>query len=292
VFINELITNVVANYLKNQIVLRNGRVHPVALLVAKLTYQSGQGLKGSLTWQVSKQIVDALEEAFYIAFGNINGTGKKILHAVDCSGSMSSPACAIPQLSACQAVGTLLMEAIKREHKYHETLLQNGENSKFVQDVVLFKNTLSEVKISHTDKLDNVIKKIQDNNFGSTDCALPMIHALNKYKQSKGKDGVYDAFIVYTDNETYYGKIHPSEALDEYRKFTGINAKMVVIATTPTNNSIGFFRSGGKSPKDDSENALNIAGFDLNGPELIRNFLQGNETNLEDVDTEEYEILE
>ena len=46
---------------------------------------------------------------------------------------------------------------------------------------------------------------------GGTDCALPMIHA----KQKKLE---VDVFIVYTDSETWYGKVHPTEALKQYRK--------------------------------------------------------------------------
>ena len=46
---------------------------------------------------------------------------------------------------------------------------------------------------------------------GGTDCALPMLHAIEmKYS--------VDVFIVYTDNETWFGSVHPSEALKRYRK--------------------------------------------------------------------------
>lgn len=291
VFDDETITNSVVGYLRNQHILRNGRVHPVALLVAKLTYQSGRGLKGSLSWPVSQPIVNALEDAFYLAFGNIEGTGKRILHAVDCSGSMSSSSCSVPIITACQAVGTLVMEAVKREHRYHQSVLAKGENSNYVQDVVLFKHTLEPVTVSHTDRLDKIMRTIQDNNFGSTDCALPMVKALETYRKSHGTQGLYDAFIVYTDNETYYGTVHPSEALDNYRKVTGIDAKMVVVATTPTRNSIGFFQRGGQPKKDNSTEALNIAGFDLNAPTLIKNFIEsgigGGQTEAED-----YELVE
>lgn len=50
---------------------------------------------------------------------------------------------------------------------------------------------------------------------GGTDCALPMIYA----KQQKLD---VDVFIVYTDSETWFGKIHPSEALKDYRKVSYI----------------------------------------------------------------------
>jgi 60 kDa SS-A/Ro ribonucleoprotein len=294
VFDDESVLNSVVNYLKNQHVLRNGRVHPVALLVAKLTYQSGHGLKGKLSWAVSKPIVEALEDAFYLAFGNIEGTGKRILHAVDCSGSMSSSTCAVPMITACQAVSTLVMEAVKREHKHHQEILAKGENSVYVQDVALFKHTFEEIVVAHTDRLDQVMRKVQDNNFGSTDCSLPMVKALEKFKRTRGNSGLYDMFIVYTDNETYYGSIHPSEALDNYRKATGIDAKMVVVATTPTRNSIGFFQRGGQPNKDNTPYALNISGFDLNAPTLIKNFTQGgiNSSVVEAETEEDYELVE
>lgn len=46
---------------------------------------------------------------------------------------------------------------------------------------------------------------------GDTDCSLPMLWAQ--------KAGVaVDVFIVFTDNETYAGEIHPSTALRKYRE--------------------------------------------------------------------------
>jgi 60 kDa SS-A/Ro ribonucleoprotein len=268
------VATLVANYITNPAVLKAGRVHPVTILLAKLTYSSGKGIKGKLTWSVNKQISDALEEAFYVAFGNIEGTGKRIMHAIDCSGSMTLAVCAIPYLSACQAVSTLVMEAVRREYKYHI-----DHKTEYVQDIMLFNHTSSFVDIDHTHKLNEVMKIVQDRNFGSTDCAQPMIKALEKFNSSEGKYGLYDLFIVYTDNETYYNpKIHPSEALDNYIKATGIDAKMVVIGTTPTPNSIGYGENSVLSttnPKNNTPLALNIVGFDLNAPILIRNFTVG-----------------
>jgi 60 kDa SS-A/Ro ribonucleoprotein len=298
IFEDETITNAVVGYLTNQNVLKNGRVHPVAILLAKLTYQSGHGLKGKLSWTVSNRIVQALEDGFYLAFGNIEGTGKRILHAVDCSGSMTAAICAVPHLTACQAVSTLVMEAVRREHKHHQNVLTKGENSIYVQDVMLFNKTGTFVTVLHTDRLDATMKKVQDSNFGSTDCAQPMIKALEKFKQSNGTDGLYDLFIVYTDNETWFGTIHPSEALDNYRQATGIDAKMIVVATTPTSNSIGYNRHNSildtSNAKNNSPLTLNIIGFDLNAPILIKNFASGGlgSGTIVDADIEEYEIVE
>ena len=38
-----------------------------------------------------------------------------------------------------------------------------------------------------------------------------------------------DAFIVYTDSETYGPTIHPQVALEQYRKHSGIDAKLIVV---------------------------------------------------------------
>jgi hypothetical protein len=95
--------------------------------------------------------------------------------------------------------------------------------------------------------------------FSATDCALPMIHAL------KNREEV-DAFVIYTDSETYMGKIHPQAALEEYRQATGIDAKLIVVGMTSNCLTIA-------DPKD--LNTLNLAGFDTATPRLINDFIAG-----------------
>ena len=75
-----------------------------------------------------------------------------------------------------------------------------------------------------------------------------------------------DAFIVITDNETYAGRIHPSQALARYREKMGINAKEVVVGTTATPFTIA-------DPKD--LNTLDVVGFDTSVPTVISNFIRG-----------------
>jgi hypothetical protein len=101
--------------------------------------------------------------------------------------------------------------------------------------------------------------KLVEMPFSSTDCALPMIHAL------KNKEEV-DAFVIYTDSETYMGTIHPQAALEEYRKGTGIDAKLIVVGMTSNCLTIA-------DPKD--INTLNLAGFDTATPRIISDFIRG-----------------
>jgi len=109
-------------------------------------------------------------------------------------------------------------------------------------------------------------------NFGRTDCAMPMLHALNN------KIDNVDAFVVLTDNETWAGQIHPVQALDMYNKKMQRNAKMVTVAMTPSEYSIGRsgrgVERGMRLPGGGSKDTLEVAGFDAAVPELITTFLK------------------
>ena len=94
---------------------------------------------------------------------------------------------------------------------------------------------------------------------GGTDCALPMIYAKEKKLE-------VDVFIVYTDNETWYGKVHPSVALKQYRDAMHLPSKLIVCGMASNNFTIADPSDGGM---------LDIAGFDSAAPEVIRNFTLG-----------------
>ena len=92
---------------------------------------------------------------------------------------------------------------------------------------------------------------------GGTDCALPMLWALEKKIQA-------DAFVIYTDSETWHGKIHPAQALQEYRRKLGIAAKLIVVAMTSNGFSIA-------DPND--AGMLDVVGFDLATPQVLSDFV-------------------
>jgi 60 kDa SS-A/Ro ribonucleoprotein len=56
-----------------------------------------------------------------------------------------------------------------------------------------------------------------------------------------------DVFQVFTDNETWAGRVHPSKALKQYRRKTGIPAKLIVAGMTSTGFSIADPNDGGSS---------------------------------------------
>ena len=73
--------------------LRNGRIHPMDVFLALRVYVSGRSQPDRRaerhTWTPVAEISDALEEAYELSFGHVRPSGKRMLVAVDSSGSMS-----------------------------------------------------------------------------------------------------------------------------------------------------------------------------------------------------------
>jgi len=234
-------TKLVCDTLTNAERLKGARVHPLSILIAADTYGQGHGVKGGLTWQPVGQVTDALEDAFYAAFDAVEPTGKRHLLALDVSGSMDWEYLANTHLSARKAAAWMSMVTNRIEPQTH---------------VVAFSDTLLPVDISKRKGLSDVIKTIADIPMGGTDCALPMIYALQNRLE-------VDVFVVYTDNETWAGRIHPSQALVQYRQATGIDAKLIVVGMTATGFTIA-------DPND--AGMLDVVGFDASCPAVMADF--------------------
>ncbi len=93
--------------------------------------------------------------------------------------------------------------------------------------------------------------------FDRTDCAQPMLYAL-------ARKIPVDAFVIYTDSETWAGSIHPVQALRQYREQTGIAAKLVVV---------GMVSNGFSIADPDDAGMLDVIGFDTATPSLIAEFI-------------------
>jgi 60 kDa SS-A/Ro ribonucleoprotein len=99
--------------------IRRARVHPIAVLAALRTYASGRGARGRGTWAPVREVVDALDAAFYTAFGNVEPTGKRLLLALDVSGSMEWGAVAgVPGLTPRVASAALALITAATEDRY------------------------------------------------------------------------------------------------------------------------------------------------------------------------------
>jgi len=120
-----------------------------------------------------------------------------------------------------------------------------------------FTGSFVPLNISGRQRLDDVCKTMARLPFDRTDCSIPMVYA-QVHEMS------VDTFVIITDNETWAGNMHPSEALARYRQKSGINAKLIVMGMTATGFTIA-------NPNDPG--MLDIVGFDSAVPALIRDFM-------------------
>lgn len=232
--------------------LRRGRVHPVNVLVALRTYANGFSARGDTTWTPVAKVIDALDSAFYAAFGTVEPANKRTLVALDVSGSMGGPVSGLT-LSCREASAALGMVTMATEPDATCVGFTSGTGGRWGHTAI------SQLPISPRQRLDDVVDKISGLSFGGTDCSLPMQWALTNSRS-------FDTFIVLTDNETWAGRMHPHQALAQYRRETGIPARLAVVGMTSTECSIA-------DPTDPG--MLDMAGFDAAVPNLISDFSRG-----------------
>jgi 60 kDa SS-A/Ro ribonucleoprotein len=235
--------------------IRRARVHPMALLAALKTYAQGHGVRGSGVWSPVGQVVDALDGAFYLAFENTMPTGKRVMLALDVSGSMVAPVHGLPSLSCREASAAMALVTAAAEPNHRFVAFTNG-SYRSLHSAQGYNSGLTPLAISPRQRLDDVVKLTSALPFGGTDCALPMVEAL-KHRWA------VDVFVIYTDSETWAGDIHPAQALREYRERMGIPAKLVVVGMASNGFSIA-------DPNDSG--MLDVVGFDSATPNVISGF--------------------
>ena len=125
--------------------------------------------------------------------------------------------------------------------------------------IVGFGDTLVPLPLSPSMRLDDAVRAVSGLPFGATDCALPMIWA----RENKIE---VDVFAVYTDSETWFGKVHPVKALQQYRDAMGRPARLIVVGMVANKFSIADPDDGGM---------LDVVGFDTSAPGLMREFVMG-----------------
>ena len=232
----------VAARLRDGAAIRRARLHPVKVLAATLTYAAGHGQRGKGTWTPVPAISDALNDAFELTFGAVEPTGTRHLLALDVSGSMGAGLIAgVPGLTPRVGAAAMSLITARTEPSIH---------------IMAFSHKLVPLAISPRQRLDDVVKLTSGLPFGGTDCALPMLWALEQQV-------AVDTFVVYTDSETWFGQVHPAEALRRYRQQMGIPAKLIVVGMVANSFSIADAKDGGM---------LDVVGFDTAAPQVMRDF--------------------
>lgn len=252
-----------ASALTDEGMIAKTRLHPINYLNAVVVHTDGQsnrsggyyGYGRQKDWDTVPQIKDALNEGFHLAFKHVEPAGKRTFLAVDVSGSMSSPAMGL-DLSCAQVSGAVAMTIARTEPAHIIRGFTSGSGYGYRR---WDNNELSDLGISAKTSLPEAMKRVQKNNFGATDCALPMTYA-----REQGLE--IDTFVVITDNETWAGKVKPFQALKQYRDATGIDARLAVLGVASTDFTIA-------DPSD--KGMMDFVGFDSNAPKVLADFSAG-----------------
>jgi 60 kDa SS-A/Ro ribonucleoprotein len=243
--------------------LRRARVHPVSVLAALRTYASGRGARGRNEWRPVRAVVNALDAAFYASFGNVEPTGKRLLFALDVSGSMTGGSVAgVPGLSPRDASAALALVTAAVEEQYEIVGFYAGPRgwkAGVKRRAGWGEDGLTPLAISPRQRLGDAVNSVSGLPFGGTDCALPMLYA-------QKTERAVDTFVILTDSETWAGDIHPADALRDYRRASGIDARLVVVGMVSNGFSIA-------DPAD--AGMLDVVGFDTATPQLISDFARG-----------------
>lgn len=250
--------------LLNPEAVKKARIHPMNVLMALKTYAAGRGMRGKMTWQPVGKIVDALDDMFYMAFDAVEPTGLAVCVALDISGSMSCEVNGFPFLSAREAAAAMAMTTIRTELRHEILGFTSSGHGNCGADFMSFGHRMwggscgvGRLSISRKQRLDDVVRYTAGLPMGGTDAAMPVLWALEQ-KQN------FDSFLIYTDNESWAGDIHVTEALKRYRDKVNPEAKLASIAFSATNYSVA-------DPKDAGQ--MDIVGFDSAIPAIIRDFL-------------------
>ncbi|HLP87912.1 MAG TPA: TROVE domain-containing protein [Nostocaceae cyanobacterium] len=234
----------VEGILNNQERLRKGRIHPIDVLKALKTYQSGGRLgRSSKTWQPVSRIIDVLEKAVELSFDVVEPTNKVFMHAVDVSGSMG---CAVADmlLTCCEIATTMALVTAKAEKNYA---------------IRGFSTEFKNLGISAKDSFSSAVAKASSQNFGGTDACVAYDWMIKqKFKA--------DVICFWTDSESWAGYKHPSQALAEYRQKVNPNTKAVYVTLTPYQITL-------VDPKDPL--SWDLAGFDPGTPRVIQMIATG-----------------
>jgi 60 kDa SS-A/Ro ribonucleoprotein len=228
---NKLITR-----LKSESDIKASKVHPLQILISLKMNGQNDGF--------DKDLKLALNTAFKHAFKNVEDIGKRFLIALDVSGSMScNTVNGINCMTACEISCAMAM------------IIKSSQKS---CDIMGFADTFRYLDLNPNDSLEKNLKKTNTQNFGRTDCSLPFTWSLENNKK-------YDAIIVFTDNETNANTRKPVDVLRLYRNKTGINCKLIVVATSTNDISI--------ADRNEPMSMLDISGFSADTPMMINDFI-------------------
>ena len=159
-----------------------GKIHPIGVLSALLTYRSGKGVRGQHTWEPVPQVVDALDTAFERSFAQAPQTGRRFYLGIDVSGSMGGGQVAgVPGLTPRMAAAAMAMAVARREPNHYMAAFASGAPSgtghfagfaSFRRHIGSWRRAeMAPLDITARDSIADAVRKTQALPIGGTDCA-------------------------------------------------------------------------------------------------------------------------
>jgi 60 kDa SS-A/Ro ribonucleoprotein len=229
--------------------LRAARVHPMDVFLALRVYNSGMSRPNRkappVTWEPAGEISDALEDAYDKSFGYTGPSGRRLVVAVDSSGSMrwNTVVSGGSPLGTAYAVACAMATQVRRIE---------GANA----HVIEADTAVHPSKITARTTLRQIAS--WEPSGGGTDLSLPFTWALRHDVQA-------DGFLLLTDGETWAGQVQPFQALSAYRSGRNPAARVVVAAMTAAGHTI-------REPGDPG--VLNAVGLDASLPAVLTGFIR------------------
>lgn len=202
--------------------LRRGRIHPVSVLVAGSEYGKGHARSGG-EFVPTRQVVDALDAAFYAAYGSVPVSGKRTRLALDVSPSMTHGAAGGLPLTARQASAALALVTANVEPQYDVVGFASGVRRGQSKGGLI--PGLVPLGISPRQRLNDAMAATERVNWAGTDCSLPIVDALQRRIE-------FDTFVVYCVDEATeiltadgwrtYDRLQPGEEVYTLDHATGV----------------------------------------------------------------------
>ena len=241
---------VIRRRLTDQEALAKARIHPLTLYLALRVYAAGFSQPNPKapprTWTPVSEVMDILEEAYELSFGHVAPSGRRILIAVDSSGSMSS--------GQVTMNGSNLGRAYDVANAMALTLLRIEKGNAHVIDV---DTAVHSSRLTARTRLAETMQWRSSG--GGTNMALPMEYALSERLD-------VDGFVIFSDMETWHGNSHPLQSLTAYRRARNPAARAVAATMAP--NSWTIF-------SNNDPGVLNIAGVDGALSMAVTGFIRG-----------------
>lgn len=229
-------TQKIANQLTNQTAIQKAHVHPLTILKAAKQYEQGHGDKGSLSWSAHPAILDALDQAFRLAYVNVEPLDKRIVVAVDASGSMTANVSGMNNLTAREAAVAL-------------ALVYKAANP--LTEIVAFSDFAIRLPLSGRETLSQAMYILEQRISPSSTNASLVLDLIKRYKWP------VDGIVFVTDSESWLGH-HVYGATSNY--------KVVTVQTLESATTL--FR-----PND--PNQIELPGFGPDIPQVANLFFQG-----------------